>query len=125
MSAWNFGASILTFAFPMALFFLVAGALYVAYTKPEVSPGHWVGTAGPSVAYTRTFTPRAPAASPPAATATPETQATGATEGQGAGAAGGPVTGGPVTEDAATEGPATEGSAPATEDGQAGTGDGA
>jgi hypothetical protein len=38
--AWNSGAAILTFAFPMLLFVAVAGALYVLYTKPEVAPGH-------------------------------------------------------------------------------------
>ena len=39
-SAWTFGGSILTFAFPMLLFIVVACALYVAYTKPELVPGH-------------------------------------------------------------------------------------
>jgi len=39
-SAWSFGGSILTFAFPMILFIVVACALYVAYTKPELAPGH-------------------------------------------------------------------------------------
>jgi hypothetical protein len=38
--AWTFGGSILTFAFPMILFIVVAGALYVLYTKPETTPGH-------------------------------------------------------------------------------------
>ena len=38
--AWTFGASILSFAFPMLLFIAVAAWLYVAYTKPEVVPGH-------------------------------------------------------------------------------------
>ncbi len=38
--AWTFGGSILTFAFPMILFIVVAVALYVLYTKPEVVPGH-------------------------------------------------------------------------------------
>jgi len=38
--AWNSGAAILTFVFPMLLFIAVAGALYVLYTKPEVAPGH-------------------------------------------------------------------------------------
>ena len=36
-SAWTFGSSILTFAFPMLLFVVVAVALYVAYTKPELA----------------------------------------------------------------------------------------
>jgi hypothetical protein len=39
-SAWTFGASILSFTFPMLLFIVVASWLYVTYTKPEVSPGH-------------------------------------------------------------------------------------
>jgi hypothetical protein len=37
---WSYGASILTFAFPMILFVAVAGALYVLYTKPHLVPGH-------------------------------------------------------------------------------------
>ena len=32
--AWSFGGSILTFAFPMILFIVVAVGLYVLYTKP-------------------------------------------------------------------------------------------
>jgi len=40
VSAWTFGGSILTFALPMLLFIVVAGALYVLYTKPEFVPGH-------------------------------------------------------------------------------------
>ena len=39
VSAWTFGGSILSFAFPMLLFIVVAGALYVLYTKPEFVPG--------------------------------------------------------------------------------------
>jgi hypothetical protein len=39
-SAWSFGGSILTFAFPMILFIVVASWLYVTYTKPELAPGH-------------------------------------------------------------------------------------
>jgi hypothetical protein len=39
-SDWTYGASILTFAFPMLLFVFVAGALYVLYTKPHLVPGH-------------------------------------------------------------------------------------
>jgi len=38
--AWSFGGSILTFAFPMLLFVVVAAWLYVTYTKPELVPGH-------------------------------------------------------------------------------------
>ena len=39
-SAWSFGASILSFTFPMLLFIVVASWLYVTYTKPELAPGH-------------------------------------------------------------------------------------
>jgi hypothetical protein len=41
-SAWTFGASILTFVFPMLLFIAVASTLYVLYTKPELIPGHQI-----------------------------------------------------------------------------------
>jgi hypothetical protein len=50
--AWTFGGSILTFAFPMILFVVVAIALYVTYTKPETIPGRWVHGAERSVSYT-------------------------------------------------------------------------
>ena len=50
--AWSFGGSILSFAFPMLLFIVVACALYVAYTKPELSPGHRNPAAQRSVSYT-------------------------------------------------------------------------
>ena len=50
--AWTFGSSILTFAFPMILFIVVAGALYVLYTKPESVPGHHVPGLQRSVSYT-------------------------------------------------------------------------
>jgi hypothetical protein len=39
-SAWSYGASILSFLFPMILFLVVAIGLYVVYTKPSVVPGH-------------------------------------------------------------------------------------
>ena len=51
-SAWTFGSSILTFAFPMLLFIVVACALYVAYTKPELVPGHRNPAAQRAVSYT-------------------------------------------------------------------------
>ncbi len=51
-SAWSFGGSILTFAFPMILFIVVAVALYVVYTKPEVVPGHRAPTSERPVSYT-------------------------------------------------------------------------
>jgi hypothetical protein len=50
--AWSFGGSILTFAFPMILFVVVACALYVAYTKPELVPGHRNPAAQRAVTYT-------------------------------------------------------------------------
>jgi hypothetical protein len=50
--AWTFGGSILTFAFPMILFTVVAISLYVLYTKPEFVPGHWVRGAERPVSYT-------------------------------------------------------------------------
>ena len=37
---WTYGAAILTFAFPMVLFIVVASALYILYTKPHLVPGH-------------------------------------------------------------------------------------
>jgi hypothetical protein len=49
---WSFGGSILTFAFPMILFIVVAGALYVLYTKPEFVPGHRAPTLERPVSYT-------------------------------------------------------------------------
>jgi hypothetical protein len=51
-SAWSFGGSILTFAFPMLLFVVVAAALYVVYTKPEMVPGHRSPAAQRPVSYT-------------------------------------------------------------------------
>lgn len=53
MSAWSYGASILTFLFPMLLFVGVATALYVVFTKPTVVPGH----GEPAVARPIGFTP--------------------------------------------------------------------
>ena len=52
VSAWTFGGSILTFAFPMILFIVGAGALYVLYTKPESAPGHSAPWLQRSVSYT-------------------------------------------------------------------------
>jgi hypothetical protein len=61
-SAWSFGGSILTFAFPMILFIVVACALYIAYTKPELVPGHRNPAAQRPVSYTAV--PGKPAAAP-------------------------------------------------------------
>jgi hypothetical protein len=52
-SAWSFGGSILTFAFPMILFIAVAATLWVLYTKPELVPGRPAGSAERPVSYTR------------------------------------------------------------------------
>ncbi len=51
-SAWSFGSSILTFAFPMILFIVVACALYVIYTRPQLVPGHRDPAAQRPVIYT-------------------------------------------------------------------------
>jgi hypothetical protein len=51
-SAWTFGGSILTFAFPMILIIAVLGALWVLYTKPELVPGRPVGDIERPVSYT-------------------------------------------------------------------------
>ena len=84
--AWTFGSSILTFAFPMILFIVVAGALYVLYTKPESVPGHHVPGLQRSVSYTPvpgkpTAVPaheaRAPAGPEAPATEAPATEAPG------------------------------------------------
>jgi len=64
-SAWTFGGSILTFAFPMILTIVVAAALYVVYTKPEVVPGHQVRPPERPVSYTPV--PGPPPAGPPPA----------------------------------------------------------
>ena len=60
--AWSFGGSILSFAFPMLLFIVVACALYVAYTKPELVPGHRNPAAQRPVSYTAV--PGEPAVAP-------------------------------------------------------------
>jgi hypothetical protein len=74
--AWNFGSSIMTFAFPGGLFIVVALALWVAYTKPETVPGHWIQGERP-VSYTLVPRPAqaaaTPAAASPAAAAPPDT----------------------------------------------------
>jgi hypothetical protein len=71
--AWTFGGSILTMAFPIILFIVVAGALYVLYTKPEFVPGHRAPGLERPVSYTPVPGPpvisrAAPASTAPAAT---------------------------------------------------------
>jgi hypothetical protein len=51
-SAWSVGASILTFAFPMILFVVVAASLFVVYTKPSVVPGHREQTVARPIGFT-------------------------------------------------------------------------
>ena len=70
--AWTFGGSILTFAFPMILFIVVAGALYVLYTKPEFVPGHRAPGLERPVSYTAVpGKPTADAPAQPAGETTP------------------------------------------------------
>jgi len=69
--AWTFGGSILTFALPMILFIVVAGALYILYTKPELVPGHRAPALERPVSYTPV--PGQPTTQP---TAQPTTQPT-------------------------------------------------
>jgi hypothetical protein len=86
--AWTFGGSILTFALPMILFIVVAGGLYLLYTKPELVPGHRAPALERPVSYTPV--PGQPTAQPtmepaidPQAQATPAaetTETTAATE---------------------------------------------
>jgi hypothetical protein len=71
--AWTFGGSILTFAFPMLLFIVVAAALYVAYTKPELVPGHRNPAAERPVTFTAVAGP--PPAADGQAKAEPDRQA--------------------------------------------------
>ena len=63
-SAWSFGGSILTFAFPMILFIAVAVALYVVYTKPELVPGHRNPATERPVTFTAVPGPPPPAGQP-------------------------------------------------------------
>jgi len=71
-SAWSFGGSILTFAFPMILFIVVAATLYVLYTKPEMVPGHRVRPSERPVSYTAVpGKPAAEAQAQPAAETAP------------------------------------------------------
>jgi hypothetical protein len=105
--AWTFGGSILTFAFPMILFIVVAGALYVLYTKPESAPGHRASGPQRSVSYT---------AMPGKAAMEREAQALAATEAAPARPAAAGTAG--IITGAAAETPAAEtsGEAAGTED---------
>ena len=79
--AWTFGGSILTFAFPMILFIVVACALYMVYTRPEVVPGHRRPAAEHPVTYTTVAGQPATADAPPpaAAASSPPAAASGQT----------------------------------------------
>src|ERR1700751_1091927 len=76
--AWTFGGSILTFAFPMILFIVVASALYVLYTKPEYIPGHPAPGLERPVSYTPVPGPPAVSHETPAAPAAETAPATAA-----------------------------------------------
>jgi hypothetical protein len=81
--AWTFGGSILTFALPMILFIVVAGGLYLLYTKPELVPGHRAPALERPVSYTPvpgqpTTEPQAQAAPAAATTAMTDTAQAGA-----------------------------------------------
>jgi hypothetical protein len=70
-SAWSFGGSILTFAFPMILFIVVAVGLYVLYTKPELVPGHRAPASERPVSFTAIPGPAAQAEGGAAAATNP------------------------------------------------------
>jgi hypothetical protein len=67
---WTYGAAILSFAFPMLLFIVVASALYVLYTKPHLVPGHRYQLQRPATA---TAVPRTEAPGRPAMPAAVDT----------------------------------------------------
>ena len=86
--AWTFGGSILTFAFPMILFIVVAGGLYILYTKPELVPGHRAPALERPVSYTPVpGQPTTPPTTDAQAQATPAAETTAATGTEQAGAA--------------------------------------
>jgi hypothetical protein len=108
-SAWTFGASILSFAFPMLLFIFVASALYVLYTKPEYIPGHPAPGLQRPVSYTPVAGPpavsyAAPAAVTREAPAAPAAEAAPATAGEAAAAETAPAA--ETTQTTADEAPA-------------------
>jgi hypothetical protein len=84
VSAWTFGGSILSFAFPMILFIVVAATLYILYTKPEFIPGHPAPSLERPVSYTpvpgRPTAQRAAPAPAATQTATAETTTAETTE---------------------------------------------
>jgi hypothetical protein len=93
VSAWSYGGSILSFAFPMILFLTVATSLYVTFTKPTVIPGHREQTVARPTGFTpavrlpghdQKTTGHAPAAGPQLAVA-PGSEATATGVGENAG----------------------------------------
>jgi hypothetical protein len=112
--AWNFGASILSFLFPMVLFVLTASTLFVLYTKPEVVPGHPAGTFDRPVSYTAI--PRLPEASATAAAPVAAGPGAPATAVEEPPAADAPATAEDSVADTGTTG-STDGEAPGTGDG--------
>lgn len=111
--AWTFGGSILTFAFPMILFIVVAAALYVLYTKPESVPGHHAPGLQRSVSYTAV--PGLPAAGREARAAADPAQVRPAAAGT-AGIVTGATAEAPATRTTAAEAPAADATPAETED---------
>ena len=110
-SAWTFGGSILTFAFPMILTIVVAVALYVLYTKPEVVPGHQVRPPERAVSYTPVPGPPSAASSGPGQTTRAEARAEGGGAAQADAAPAGETSAGQASADetSADEAGRTEG----------------
>ncbi len=101
-SDWSYGGSILTFLFPMILFLVVAGVLWVLYTKPQQVPGRSYLAHDRSVIATPTVTAVAASAGPPGEMAAPAVIAPAASVGPAAAsgqqdAAAGPAGAGPET----------------------------
>ena len=82
-SAWTYGASILTFVFPMLLFLFVGATLWVLFTKPVVIPGHRDPANGWSVGSTRVARPPAGPAPAPAGPTTATSAGEQATAAEG------------------------------------------
>jgi hypothetical protein len=91
-SAWSLGGSILTFVFPMILFLVVATALFVAYTKPSVVPGHDEHAGARPIGFTPVvrMPARDQAGSPPAGSHHPAGPGEGGVPAAGAGEAAAP-----------------------------------
>ncbi len=68
-SDWSYGGSLLTFLFPMIGFLVVAGVLWLLYTKPQQVPGSSYPASGRSVSTTPTVATAAPGPAGPQAPA--------------------------------------------------------